>query len=94
MKENYHIEERESDNKYVPVEETKEKTKELDTKKGTEEPKDILVINHWLVKVIITGKIPLVQALRKLFHIEGAKFFKKGPFQDCLKKHNLERSPG
>ena len=46
MKENYHIEERESDNKYVPVEETKEKTKELDTKKGTEEPKDILVINH------------------------------------------------
>ena len=46
MKENYHIEERESDNKYVPVKETEEKTKELDTKKGTEEPKDIVVINH------------------------------------------------
>ena len=28
-----------------------------------------------------------------LFHIEGAKFFKKGQFQDRLKQHNLEQSP-
>ena len=39
MKENYHIEERESDNKYVPVEETEEKTKELDTKKAQKSQK-------------------------------------------------------
>ena len=34
------------------------------------------------------------QALRTLFHIEGAKFFKKGQFQGCLKQLNLEQNPG
>ena len=34
------------------------------------------------------------EALRSLFHIEGAKFFKKGQFQGHLKLHKLEQSPG
>ena len=36
----------------------------------------------------------LVEALRTLFHIEGAKFFKKRQFQGRLKQHYLEQSPG
>ena len=36
----------------------------------------------------------ILQALRTLFHIEGTKFFKKGQFQDRLKQHTLEQSPG
>ena len=32
------------------------------------------------------------QALRMLFHIEGATFFKKGQLRDSLKQPNLEQN--
>ena len=35
----------------------------------------------------------LFQALRTLFHIEGATFFKKGQLQSGLKQLNLEENP-
>ena len=35
----------------------------------------------------------LLQALRTLFHIDGAKFFRKGQPQGHLKQHNLEQNP-
>ena len=34
------------------------------------------------------------QALRTLFHVEGAKFFKKGQLQGRLKQLNLEQDLG
>ena len=35
-----------------------------------------------------------LQGLPMLFHIERAKFFKKGQFQGCLKQLNLEQNLG
>ena len=36
----------------------------------------------------------MMQALRTLFHSEGAKFFKNEQLLGCLKRFNLEQDPG
>ena len=46
------------------------------------------------IKLLILNLHIIVQALRKLFHLEGAKLFKKGQFQGRLKQLNLKQNPG
>ena len=49
---------------------------------------------HYSLQKLLVAKYPSLQALCTLFHIEGAKFFKKRQFQGRLKQLNLEQNPG